>query len=59
MAAASSSKNAMLLLERIRLDTFTAEQRLAYGFVHSGMTLEELFDADISSRDFARGNPTR
>ena len=57
VAAASSSKNAMLLLERIRLDTFTAEQRLAYGFVHSGMTLEELFDADISGRDFARGKP--
>ena len=57
VAAASSSKNAMLLLERIRLDTFTAEQRLAYGFVHNGMTLEELFDADISGRDFARGKP--
>jgi trehalose/maltose hydrolase-like predicted phosphorylase/beta-phosphoglucomutase-like phosphatase (HAD superfamily) len=57
VAAASSSKNAMLLLERIRLDTFTAEQRLAYGFVHSGMTLEELFDIDISGRDFARGKP--
>ena len=57
VAAASSSKNAMLLLERIRLDTFTAEQRLDYGFVQSGMTLEELFDADISGRDFARGKP--
>jgi trehalose/maltose hydrolase-like predicted phosphorylase/beta-phosphoglucomutase-like phosphatase (HAD superfamily) len=57
VAAASSSKNAKLLLERIRLDTFTAEQRLDYGFVHSGMTLEELFDADISGRDFSRGKP--
>ena len=34
VAAASSSKNAMLFLERIRLDTFAAEQRLDYGFVH-------------------------
>ena len=57
VAAASSSKNAKLFLERIRLDTFAAEQRLDYGFVHDGMTLEELFDADISGRDFARGKP--
>ena len=41
------------------LDTFAAEQRLDYGFVHDGMTLEELFDADISGRDFPAGNPTR
>jgi trehalose/maltose hydrolase-like predicted phosphorylase/beta-phosphoglucomutase-like phosphatase (HAD superfamily) len=57
VAAASSSKNAGLLLERIRLDTFTAEQRLDYGFVHSEMTLAELLDADISGRDLARGKP--
>jgi trehalose/maltose hydrolase-like predicted phosphorylase len=57
VAAASSSKNAKLFLERIRLDTFTAEQRLDYGFIHSEMTLEELFDADISGRDFPRGKP--
>ena len=30
VAAASSSKNARLFLERIRLDTFAAEQRLDY-----------------------------
>jgi alpha,alpha-trehalase len=57
VAAASSSKNAKLFLQRIRLDTFAAEQRLDYGFVHDGMTLEELFDADISGRDFPRGKP--
>jgi trehalose/maltose hydrolase-like predicted phosphorylase/beta-phosphoglucomutase-like phosphatase (HAD superfamily) len=57
VAAASSSKNAKLFLERIRLDTFAAEQRLHYDFVHEGMTLEELFDADISGRDFPRGKP--
>lgn len=57
VAAASSSKNAKLFLERIRLDTFAAEQRLNYDFVHEGMTLEELFDADISGRDFPRGKP--
>ena len=57
VAAASSSKNAKLFLERIRLDTFAAEQRLDYDFIHDEMTLAELFDADISGRDFPRGKP--
>src|SRR5215207_3158750 len=57
VAAASSSKNARLFLERIRLDTFAAEQRLDYDFIHAGMTLEDLFDADISGREFPRGKP--
>ncbi|HEV8165548.1 MAG TPA: HAD-IA family hydrolase, partial [Actinomycetota bacterium] len=57
VAAASSSKNARLFLERIRLDTFAAEQRLDYGFIRPQMTLEGLFDADISGRDFPRGKP--
>jgi trehalose/maltose hydrolase-like predicted phosphorylase/beta-phosphoglucomutase-like phosphatase (HAD superfamily) len=57
VAAASSSKNARLFLNRIRLDTFAAEQRLDYGFISAGMVLEELFDADISGRDFPHGKP--
>jgi beta-phosphoglucomutase-like phosphatase (HAD superfamily) len=57
VAAASSSKNAKLFLERIRLDTFAAEQRLDYDFIRPRMTLEDLFDADISGRDFPRGKP--
>src|SRR5215218_5418834 len=57
VAAASSSKNAGLFLERIRLDSFAAEQRLDYDFVCPQMTLEEVFDADISGRDFPRGKP--
>jgi trehalose/maltose hydrolase-like predicted phosphorylase/beta-phosphoglucomutase-like phosphatase (HAD superfamily) len=57
VAAASSSKNAKLFLERIRLDTFAAEQRLDYDFIRPGMSLEELFDADISGRDFPKGKP--
>ena len=57
VVAASSSKNAKLFLERIRLDTFAAEQRLDYDFIRPGMTLKELFDADISGRDFPRGKP--
>jgi beta-phosphoglucomutase len=57
IAAASSSKNAGLFLGRIRLDTFAAEQGLSYDFLREGMTLLELFDADISGRDFAQGKP--
>jgi beta-phosphoglucomutase-like phosphatase (HAD superfamily) len=57
VAAASSSKNARLFLARIRVDTFAAEQRLDDRLVHPGMTLEELFDADISGRDFPKGKP--
>jgi trehalose/maltose hydrolase-like predicted phosphorylase/beta-phosphoglucomutase-like phosphatase (HAD superfamily) len=57
VAAASSSKNAKLFLERIRLDLFAAEQRLDYDFIRPQMTLEELFDADISGRDFPKGKP--
>jgi trehalose/maltose hydrolase-like predicted phosphorylase/beta-phosphoglucomutase-like phosphatase (HAD superfamily) len=57
VAAASSSKNAKLFLERIRLDLFAAEQRIDCDFIHEGMTLAEVFDADISGRDFPRGKP--
>jgi trehalose/maltose hydrolase-like predicted phosphorylase/beta-phosphoglucomutase-like phosphatase (HAD superfamily) len=57
VAAASSSKNAKLFLERIRLDLFAAEQRIDCSFVHPGMTLAEIFDADISGRDFPKGKP--
>jgi beta-phosphoglucomutase-like phosphatase (HAD superfamily) len=57
VAAASSSKNANLFLRKIRLDTFAAEQRLDYAFVEPGFTLLDLFDANISGRDFPRGKP--
>src|SRR5919197_2376067 len=57
VAAASSSKNAKLFLERIRLDSFAAEQRLDHPFLRPGSTLLELFDADISGRDFPKGKP--
>jgi beta-phosphoglucomutase len=57
LAVASSSKNAGLFLSRIRLDVFCAERGLPYGFVNDGMTLKEIFDADISGRDFKQGKP--
>lgn len=57
VAAASSSKNAGLFLKQIRLDTFAAERGLRYDFVRPDLTLINLFDADISGRDFEQGKP--
>jgi beta-phosphoglucomutase-like phosphatase (HAD superfamily) len=56
-AAASSSKNAGLMLGKIRLDAFAEEQGLEYDFLRPGLRLLDLFDADISGRDFALGKP--
>jgi beta-phosphoglucomutase len=44
LAAASSSKNAGLMLEQIRVDAFDRR-------------LRDVFTADLSGRDFARGKP--
>jgi beta-phosphoglucomutase len=57
VAVASSSKNAGLFLTRIRLDVFADERGLPYDFIREGMTLQDLFDADISGRDFEHGKP--
>jgi beta-phosphoglucomutase len=57
LATASSSKNVGLMLRRIRLDTFAAEQGIAYEFLRPGMTLAEIFDVDVSGRDLAHGKP--
>jgi beta-phosphoglucomutase-like phosphatase (HAD superfamily) len=57
VAAASSSKNARLFLRRIRLDTFAREHGISSAAVGPGLTLLEIFDADVSGRDFARGKP--
>lgn len=57
VGAASSSKNAGRFLKQIRLDTFAQEQGLEYEFLKPGQTLLELFDADVSGRDFAHGKP--
>jgi beta-phosphoglucomutase len=57
VAAASSSKNAGLFLRQIRLDDFATAERLSYDFVTPGLSLLELFDADVSGRDFAHGKP--
>lgn len=57
VAVASSSKNAGLFLTKIRLDVFAAERGLPYDFIQEGLSLQSIFDADISGRDFERGKP--
>jgi beta-phosphoglucomutase len=57
VAAASSSKNAGLFLKKIRLDEFAAEQGLHYPFIEFGLTLQDIFDADVTGRDFEQGKP--
>ena len=54
LAAASSSKNAGLMLAQIRLDALSHEQQPDHG---PHPTLRDAFDVDISGRDFARGKP--
>lgn len=56
-AAASSSKNAKLFLEKIPLDEFAEKEGLDYDFIEPGLNLSNFFDADISGRDFERGKP--
>jgi hypothetical protein len=38
---------------------FAAKQRLDYSFIDDGMTLQQLFDADISGRDFRAASRTQ
>jgi beta-phosphoglucomutase-like phosphatase (HAD superfamily) len=57
VAAASSSKNADLIMDHIRLDAFAAEQRIASPVVRPGLTLRSVLDADVSGRDLPRGKP--
>ena len=57
VAAASSSKNAKLLLRQIRLDSFADEHGISSASLRPGLTLLDFFDADVSGRDFAHGKP--
>jgi beta-phosphoglucomutase-like phosphatase (HAD superfamily) len=57
VAAASSSKNAEPMLHQIRLDTFAEKEGLHEDFITPGLTLQTVFDADVSGRDFAHGKP--
>jgi beta-phosphoglucomutase len=57
LASASSSKNADLMLRRVRLDTFAREHGLDYDFVGGAESLLEIFDVDCSGRDLTHGKP--
>jgi beta-phosphoglucomutase len=57
VAAASSSKNADMIMQHIRLDTFAEQQHLDNPLIRPGLTLLDVLDADVSGRDLPRGKP--
>jgi beta-phosphoglucomutase-like phosphatase (HAD superfamily) len=57
VATASSSKNARLMLSRLRLDSLAEEYDMSYDFITSRQTLLDLVDLDISGRTFRQGKP--
>ena len=59
VAAASSSRNADLLLRQIRLDTFAAEQSVNHPLIQPGLTLLKLLDADVSGPTCHEASRTR
>lgn len=56
-AAASSSKNANLFLERIDMDEFCRSDGRRHDFVQPGTSLLDLFAANTCGRDFPQGKP--
>jgi beta-phosphoglucomutase-like phosphatase (HAD superfamily) len=57
LAAASSSKNADLIMDQIQMDAVAAGRRPDSPVVRPGLTLLGLLDADVSGRDLPRGKP--
>ena len=57
VAAASSSRNARRVLGGIRLDAFAARDGIVSPSAREGTTLLDVFDVDVSGRDFPRGKP--
>ncbi len=57
IGAASSSKNATMLLRKVALGAFCTQHGLHYPFVGPDTTLLDVFDANVCGRDFARGKP--
>ena len=57
LAAASSSQNAKLLLNKIRMDSFAEENDLTPATLRPGLTLLDCFDVDVSGRHFEHGKP--
>jgi len=58
VAAASSSKNAEPMLHQIRLDTFAEKEGLHEKFITPGLTLQTVFDADVSGATSPTTNQT-
>jgi beta-phosphoglucomutase-like phosphatase (HAD superfamily) len=56
-APAASSKNAGLILHRLRLDVAASCEPLQDPVIEPGLTLAGLLDADVCGRDFPRGKP--
>ncbi|MFZ0217228.1 MAG: HAD-IA family hydrolase [Candidatus Dormiibacterota bacterium] len=54
---ASSSKNAKLFLERVKLSTILDAASMARRQLGADSTVLDLLDADVSGRDFPRGKP--
>jgi len=57
LAAASSSKNARAMLERIELYSLVASRGWSYSFVKEGDRLVDLFDVDVCGWTFKHGKP--
>lgn len=57
VGAASSSKNANMLMSKVDLSAFCARVGLQFDFVTPGMSLVEIFDADVCGREFKQGKP--
>jgi beta-phosphoglucomutase len=57
VAAASSSKNANLILGKLRLDELADEHGMAHDWIEPGQPLLDLLDVDISGRTFKQGKP--
>ncbi len=57
VVAASSSKNAGLLLRKISLDDFGREHGIDSPSLRPGLSLLDFFDGDVSGREFAHGKP--
>lgn len=57
IAAASSSKNAQRLMSRIDVSRFLQRAGIETDVVKPGTRLSEVFDANLSGRDYIRGKP--
>ena len=57
LVAASSSKNANPILERINMFEFTKRNNLKFDFIDEGTSLLKLFDGNVCGIDVGKGKP--